>query len=201
MEDDEYGERSEKYEQTVENVFVDQTIEGVGFQPSGDTCVSGRVVFHGPDSFDVVFVETWDVVDDDACKQYGGLDSDSRDRAQHLGAKRQADDNEPVERDQDGDPDRAELGGVDERVDELVEEGQEGITRVVVVDGERREDLGNPGRREEEVVHDGHHLEQVGGGTVAVAFDLCKTNKDYLIEYYVCVRTALVSSSQGVSDS
>ena len=88
MEDDEYGERSEKYEQTVENVFVDQTIEGVGFQPSGDTCVSSRVVFDGPDRFDVVFVETRDVVDDDECKQYGGLDSDSRDRTQHLGAKR-----------------------------------------------------------------------------------------------------------------
>ena len=65
---------------------------------------------------------------------------------------------------------------MDEGVDELVEEGQEGIPRVVGVDGERREDLGNSGRGEEEVVDDGHHLEQVGGSTVAVAFDLCKTN-------------------------
>ena len=172
LQDDEYGERSEKHEQTVQYVFVNQSIEGVGFQPGGDTCISSRVVFDGPGRLDVVFEETWDVIDDDEGEQDGGLKSDSGDRAQHLGAKGQADDNEPVEGDEDGDPDGAELCDVNERVEKLVEEGEEGVSRVVVVDGERGEDLRNSGRAEEEVVGDGHHLEQVGGSTVAVAFDL-----------------------------
>ena len=97
------------------------------------------------------------------------LDSNPLHRAERRGVVRLTDGDESVESDEDGDPDRGELGDMNKGVHKQCDVRDEGVVALLHKENVRREDLRESGREKECVVKDGHRLKKkCGDVTVSI---------------------------------
>ena len=168
VEDGEDEERDEEDEDAVEDVLVDDAVRlaelergvvGDGARPAG-----------GDARDEPHLEEARDAVDDDGGGDDDRLDADGAQRAERRRLERAADGDVAVGGDQHRAPDGPHLRDVDERPDVGDDVRREGGVRAPADEDDRRRDLREGGRNEEDVVDDGDDLEEeVGGAAVPLA--------------------------------